>query len=333
MTPLESALHYIDRGLAPTPIAYRGKRPRLKGWQDLRITHDTAPNYFNGLPLNIGVLLGQPSGWLVDVDLDHPLALARADKYLPHTPAVFGRKSKPRSHRLYRITKHLNTTKFRTESGESIVEIRATGCQTVFPPSVHPSGERIRWEDKTAEPAEVSPDELLSAVARLAKSVKRRLGETEASKDAQAPTDDPTGERQELVDRARAYLDKVPPAVSGNRGHDRAFHAACILRCDFGLSFDEALLAIRDWNRGCEPPWSESELRHKLEQAAREPATLKLALESKRRRARRSRVTADRETDGTDDDRPQIEILDDEHKTTDAAAKALATDPEIYQRA
>jgi hypothetical protein len=83
-------------------------------------------------------------------------------------------------------------------------------------------------------------------------------------------------DRQHLIERAKAYLRKMPAAVSGARGHDRAFHAACVLRCDFGLPFDDAWAAIRDWNSTCSPPWNEAELRHKLENAGEQPVTLRL---------------------------------------------------------
>ena len=38
----------------------------------------------------------------------------------------------------------------------------------------------------------------------------------------------------------------------------------------FALSTDDALdLMAREWNMRCRPPWSERELRHKVEQAAK----------------------------------------------------------------
>ncbi|MSR59256.1 MAG: hypothetical protein EXS05_16705 [Planctomycetaceae bacterium] len=89
-------------------------------------------------------------------------------------------------------------------------------------------------------------------------------------------TSAPSIDRAKLVDRAIAYLAKVPAAISGQRGHDAAFHAACVCRCGFGLSLGESFLALADWNAACVPPWSEAELRHKLEDAGKEPVTLDL---------------------------------------------------------
>lgn len=71
--------------------------------------------------------------------------------------------------------------------------------------------------------------------------------------------------------RASAYLAKLPPAVSGQGGHGRAFHAACVLVKGFGLTVDQARPLLEDWNRTCVPPWSAAELEHKLKSASDAP--------------------------------------------------------------
>ncbi|MSR58333.1 MAG: DUF3987 domain-containing protein [Planctomycetaceae bacterium] len=87
----------------------------------------------------------------------------------------------------------------------------------------------------------------------------------------------PSVDRAKLVERAIAYLAKVPAAVSGQRGHDATFHAACICRSDYGLSRDESVSALADWNAKCDPPWSETDLLRKIDEAGKEPVTLRLA--------------------------------------------------------
>ncbi len=168
---LDAARSYLARGWAPVPVPHREKGPQLPGWQRLRLTETDLPRYFNGHAQNIGILLGAASGGLVDVDLDCPEALALADHFLPPTAAAFGRASKPRAHRLYRCDPPPRTTRFRDPAdGATLVEARADGCQTVCPPSVHPSGEAVRW-DAEGEPAEVDGAALLQAVRRLAAAV------------------------------------------------------------------------------------------------------------------------------------------------------------------
>lgn len=74
-----------------------------------------------------------------------------------------------------------------------------------------------------------------------------------------------------VVERARKYMSKVPAAISGQRGHDKTFHAACVLMQGFGLSEQEAYPVLAEWNLGCNPPWSERELTRKLSEAGKQP--------------------------------------------------------------
>ena len=57
----------------------------------------------------------------------------------------------------------------------------------------------------------------------------------------------------EKIRRARAYLTKVPPAISGQDGHDRTLAAACILTLGFDLSISDATPLILEYNERCDP--------------------------------------------------------------------------------
>jgi len=128
---------------------------------------DDVDDYFNDEPSNIGIILGEASGWLVDIDLDCPEAVIIADQFLPHTPMKHGRPSAPNSHWWY-TCEGVKTEKFR-DSDTTLVEIRSTGGQTVAPPSMHKSGELITWNNPEAlNPAVVSAGRLRQAVRRIA---------------------------------------------------------------------------------------------------------------------------------------------------------------------
>lgn len=184
--PTELARHaatrYTNWDWRVVPIPFCSKNPGRKGWEQLRLTVDELADYFPGGPQNIGVLLGEPSDWTVDIDLDHPRCVELADQFLPPTGASFGRPGKPRSHRLYRVTGPVATKKFPSKSAGMLVELRSTGTQTVFPPSVHESGETIAWDQQDPQPAEIDPQELLACVQRLADAVKVELGEKAPAK-------------------------------------------------------------------------------------------------------------------------------------------------------
>jgi hypothetical protein len=159
MSPLQTALGYISRGWSPIPVAFKSKRVLIDEWQHLRINTDTAPQHFNGHTQNIGIILGTASAGLTDVDLDCEEAVAVARYFLPKTDATFGRPTSGETHFLYN-TELANdgslgaaiTFKDRSAGpigGEMLVELRiggeAAGAQTVFPGSVHESGEPIKW--------------------------------------------------------------------------------------------------------------------------------------------------------------------------------------------
>jgi hypothetical protein len=259
----EIAHQYLARGWAVIPISAGTKRPVLAAWQKLRLTADQISSYFKA-DSNIGVLLGEPSGGLVDVDLDHPLAVKLAGEFLPATGAVFGRQSKPRSHWLY-VAAGATTHKRPARIGDAdnmLVELRSTGCQTVFPTSVHPSGERITW-DSPPEPAVVTADDLVLAVDALADEICRRLGIDPAHSKVSGPRVDTAGWAADGAERARRYVAKMPPAISGQGGHNQTFTVACEL-FRFGLTDSEAAAVLAEYNQRCQPPWSDHELQHKL---------------------------------------------------------------------
>jgi hypothetical protein len=72
------------------------------------------------------------------------------------------------------------------------------------------------------------------------------------------------------IERTRAYLSKMPLAISGQGGHDSAFNAAIAAAIGFNLSDSDALAALASWNAACQPPWSERELRQKITSARRD---------------------------------------------------------------
>jgi hypothetical protein len=70
------------------------------------------------------------------------------------------------------------------------------------------------------------------------------------------------------VERARNWLAKVEPAVSGQGGDPATFRVACRL-VERGLSDEDAFGLMSEWNRMCDPPWNDSDLRRKIREARR----------------------------------------------------------------
>ncbi|MDX2154678.1 MAG: bifunctional DNA primase/polymerase [Bryobacteraceae bacterium] len=175
MTALDAAIAWIRKGFSPVPVPSRSKGPILEGWQRLAINMESASQYFSGQSQNIGVLLGDTFG-STDVDCDCPEAIAAARELLPETGLIFGRRSKPFSHYLYRSDPPVRTQQFHDPlDGKTIIELRGlksdgtVGLQTVVPPSIHETGEQVRFEQGfDGLPANIDADVLVSTVRKVA---------------------------------------------------------------------------------------------------------------------------------------------------------------------
>lgn len=78
-------------------------------------------------------------------------------------------------------------------------------------------------------------------------------------------------ERDSVVQRARSYLAKIDPGVSGQSGSCPTFRAACELVIGFGLSIADAMPILKEYSERCHPPWNDKELLHKLRSADAKP--------------------------------------------------------------
>lgn len=169
---VRAARRAVKKGVSPIPIPRKSKAPDFRDWINARYTDDEIEPTFKGQ--NIGVLLGEASEGLVDVDLDSPAARELAPLFLPPTKMIHGRDSAPLSHWWYRVPHPPKVQKYTDPLDKaSLVELRGTGGQTVVPPSVHPTGEKLRWhssqEGWSAHDApEVRRVDLEVAVSRLA---------------------------------------------------------------------------------------------------------------------------------------------------------------------
>lgn len=170
----EAALEAHSRGYTPVPIRDGDKRPYGARWT--RLAFDTPQAVETSFEqwaeqgaTNIGLLLGESSDGLVDVDLDHPAAVALRDHFLPRTGMESGRTSRPGTHRWYRVTDNLPSSRpYKMPGGGVSVEIRSTGAQTLIAPSTHPSGDQYEWSGGVwGEPAEVDGRVLAVQVALL----------------------------------------------------------------------------------------------------------------------------------------------------------------------
>jgi hypothetical protein len=176
------AAEYKRRGWALALVPANDKGPRERDWdkRDLSLAEAERHVATGG---NLGVILGPRSGETADIDLDCGEALALAPIYLPATGAIFGRPSKPMSHRLYIALGAAYEAFADPLTGDVLIELRAQGGahQTLVPPSLA-DGERREWHGDTIAPGVIEAVVLRAAVAWLAVGclVMRYVSETAA---------------------------------------------------------------------------------------------------------------------------------------------------------
>ena len=158
----KAAERYIRAGLSVIPISVGAKSPGRGGWQQERWTVEDVEELWND-GQGIGILWGEPSGGLVDIDCDWPEACIAAGIILPREPRrTFGRPGSPESHHVVRVEGELPKTRRYKIGGQgderSVVELMSTGTQSLAPPSLHESGERRRWYEEQSAPKMPGPE-------------------------------------------------------------------------------------------------------------------------------------------------------------------------------
>jgi len=135
---------------------------------------------------------------------------------------------------------------------------RGAGQYVVAPPSIHPvTGCQYEWIRSWPNKPQPVPPWLLEQMRRPAPAPR-------------ANAFDACRTQGVSFDRAVKYLSRCDVAVSGSGGHQQTFNICLKLAQTFPeLSAEYLWIALQDWNAQCAPPWSESELRHKLTDALR----------------------------------------------------------------
>jgi hypothetical protein len=88
----QTAHQMLKQGWHCIPLQTKKKKPIGSKWQKRLIKAEEINQVFTP-DRNIGLLLGEPSDWIVDIDCDTPEAVITASYLMPGTDLSFGRKS------------------------------------------------------------------------------------------------------------------------------------------------------------------------------------------------------------------------------------------------
>lgn len=267
-TPLvAAAAAYLDLGLLPIPVygvrdtgectcgnpecKAPGKHPVGAQWQKRAPrTLDDARDAFDGHDGNIGVCVASTPFVVLDFDGEPGLAtlaeLEAAD-LVPET--LRARSGGGGAHLFFQLADWHDAGAISDRRVGPAWDVKKHG-QVLAAPSRHASGGTYEWIHEA--PIAQLPDVLFERVRRPVAIV---------------PSPPPAPLGGDLAARARAYVDRMPPAIAGSGGHNATFAVARKLLQDFGLGEGDSWAILLEYNARCEPPWTEKELRHKLDSA------------------------------------------------------------------
>lgn len=151
---LEAALFHHQEGLNVIPIKYREKSPALPKWEEYQKRISTTEEIYqwfgNGHQYNLGLVHCKLASGLqyAAVDIDHDAGVCD-EIFSKFYSLCTGRIEQSGSGEGYHIPLLLDNPPlfgnktWKTKTGN--VNLRIAGCQTVAPPSVHPSGGLYRY--------------------------------------------------------------------------------------------------------------------------------------------------------------------------------------------
>lgn len=256
---------------------HQGKHPRLANWPtaSARASEDDVRKWWSKHPhANVGLLCGDWSSvpaspptrerkWIVVLDVDSKFDVDTGKtgvetlsdweddhEKLPPTPS-----QKTPSGGYHYVFAHPGVPITTRSNVMPRVDVRADKNGQIV---VSPSPDYL-WDQRIGEtPLAPIPDALLDV-----------LCDPPPASTATSPPDvDGWPDIDTRVDRARRYIAKMPPAISGQGGHDKTWQVTIHVVRGFAVPPDRALPIMREYNARCIPPWSERALQHKVNDAA-----------------------------------------------------------------
>jgi hypothetical protein len=274
-------LAFLNEGLSLVPVCLDGtKKPpkeRWKQYQTERADEATLRRWLDS-GYGIAIVCGEISGGLEVLDFDEcaetifPDWRTKVEPILDRLPVV----ETPGNgyHVYFRCDYSCPGVKIaQSNSGAVLIESRGVGNRIISvtnPPEIHRNHMEYM---QVAGP--VLPDippvsrserlELWKHASEFDRSgiVERRVGNLKPAGSSFRGYQASSGK----LDRARKYISKMPPAISGSGGHNQTFKVAKVVFEKFQLKADEAFLLLTEYNERCVPPWSEHELLHKVRSA------------------------------------------------------------------
>lgn len=251
---LKESLHLAELGYRLLPC--NGKKPSLEDWpRKASNDPERLREWFGSEERNIGLLCGEVA--VVDIDADENRSKGR-DFFKMHRNRIKSIVLTPHGEHFFFRSDGLEIPNAVKTTIDGIVcDFRSRHGYVIHPASSI-SGNLYKYVEgfELPKPLKLEPFD------------PKWIPQKETK--AKSIVEDDMLRR---ITRARFWLAKHEPAISGQGGHKQMFSACCWMFQRFGLTVSEAWPLILEYNERCVPPFSESELKHKIQDAAKQPIT------------------------------------------------------------
>ncbi len=271
----DHACDFVEAGLCLVPVRTNGsKKADVVSWDEFKTRMPTCwelAEWFAKNSYGAAILCGVVSFGVecIDFDLQEPYWswYYRCEEIARWLPIV---ESPNGFHIFYRCSEVGGNRKLAMDArGQTIVDLKGEGGlvnSVLCPDTVHPSGRcYVQMQGPPLPTVPIITPEQRRTLLREAIKIDQRPPRIPIRKTF-------NGRRTQYrdpVESAAKYVDKMEPATSGVGGHNQTFKVACKLVGNFGLSFEEAMSIMEKYNERCQPPWSQRDLVHKLQDAAK----------------------------------------------------------------
>lgn len=248
----------------------------IHGVKDATNEPSQLETYFTGVNevANIAIATGEPSGVFV-LDVDEPESLTKQEVTNGPLPKTWTAKTGRGTHYYFQYDERCRNFKNATKFAGGL-DIKTTGGYAIAAPSIHANGSSYEWIISPDDcDIAIAPDWLVNLVPKRDTPEKMELTlPSRSDGNANNSTTFTMQRARSKVEQLKLYLEKCPPAITGEKGHATTFGVVCKAVELFGvLTDDEIIDALDDWNDRCEPRWKRLELQHKLTDARRHVST------------------------------------------------------------
>jgi hypothetical protein len=279
---LDKLYNLVGKRAVLLPLELGSKAPKKNDWQKTTFEQTQKPDYRRDLlgalrrGGNIGVVLGAASGNLCTIDIDSDDEI---EPFLLLNPKLAGslRTNGANGCQIWlRIVGPYPARRVASKlkipgTNKAVAEWRGGGGSQSVIQGKHPTpGKRYRFSVELPvieTPFDIQWPERWGMIFDVGAKQKQSAGGANAK---QKPTERPTAGKlpPERMDRILRYIVKVDPAVSGKGGSNPTFRLANTLVWGFELTTEQAHPFMTMYSmQKCDPPWSETEISHKLEDA------------------------------------------------------------------